>query len=89
MPDLVQEQISEKASKQDDVAPKGDPNLVLPTDEWPRLAPKFSLIASLGLAVAVFFVFDLALGSVKIPIGDVVNILWHNEHENIAWQKII
>ena len=89
MPDLVQEQISEKASKQDDVAPKGHPNLVLPSDEWPRLAPKFSLIASLGLAVAVFFVFDLALGSVKIPIGDVVNILWHNEHENIAWQKII
>ncbi len=89
MPDSVQEEVTEKQSKPNVLTPKNHSEINPGSQEWPRLAPKFSLIASLALAVVVFFVFDLALGSVKIPIGDVITILWHNEHENIAWQKII
>jgi len=89
MEDLVQEEVTKKTYQQENKASNNHQSLATSTREWPRLVPKFSLMASLALAVVVFFVLDLALGSVKIPLSDVVSILFNSQHDNIAWQKII
>ncbi|TYP94995.1 iron complex transport system permease protein [Fodinibius salinus] len=43
----------------------------------------------LATAVVVLFVLNLALGSVDIPIGDIVAILGGGEVGNGAWHKIV
>ncbi|ACF14899.1 transport system permease protein [Chloroherpeton thalassium ATCC 35110] len=82
---VTEPKIAEKSTvaQQSSVSRKEFPQL------WPSLMPKVSLILMLLAGVAFFFVVDLALGSVQIPLAEVVNILLGEESENLAWQKII
>ena len=41
------------------------------------------------IVLFIFFMMDLALGSVKIPIDQVAAILFNGSSENLAWQNII
>ena len=73
---------------------KGDMKISSDDGHTPRLQsnsdiPNFSLIVLLSIAVLIFFVIDLALGSVKIPLKEVISILLYGETENAAWLKII
>lgn len=43
----------------------------------------------LGLVVMVLFTLNLLLGSVSIPAGDVISILWGDETAKASWQFII
>jgi len=46
-------------------------------------------ITVLVLLVLVLFLLDLMLGSVKIPLKEVLNILLGQESEKVAWENII
>ncbi|GAA6528177.1 MAG: iron ABC transporter permease [Prevotella sp.] len=48
---------------------------------------KYCILA--GILMLILFVLNLAVGSVKIPIGDVVRILSGNGQENDTWRFII
>ena len=41
------------------------------------------------LATVAFFIFDLLLGSVKIPFQDVISILFGGESEKESWSRIV
>lgn len=43
----------------------------------------------LGLSIIVFFILNLLLGSVEIPMGDIFAILFRGENGNIIWTNII
>lgn len=44
---------------------------------------------SLGLLVAILFALNLVMGSVRIPVADVVGILMGHEAERASWQFIV
>ena len=46
-------------------------------------------MTSLGLSIIVFFILNLLLGSVEIPMGDIFAILFRGENGNIIWTNII
>jgi iron complex transport system permease protein len=48
---------------------------------------KYCVLA--GIFIVILFVLNLAIGSVKIPIGDVINILSGKHCGNDAWRFII
>jgi iron complex transport system permease protein len=60
-----------------------------PEIELPSLKAKIPWLFSLMVLAGIFFVLDLALGSVTIPFSEVINILLGNGSDNIAWLKII
>src|SRR5699024_9280800 len=43
----------------------------------------------LGTGVGVLFLASLALGSVEIPVSEILNILSGGEAEDPAWEKIV
>lgn len=43
----------------------------------------------IAASIFVFFLLNLLLGSVSIPIGSVWNILWGGTDESVIWQNII
>ena len=43
----------------------------------------------LGLSIIVFFILNLLLGSVEIPMRDIFAILFRGETDNIIWANII
>ena len=47
------------------------------------------LMTLLGLSIIVFFILNLLLGSVEIPMGDIFAILFRGENGNIIWTNII
>ena len=47
------------------------------------------LMTLLGLSIIVFFILNLLLGSVEIPIRDIFAILFRGENGNIIWTNII
>ena len=57
--------------------------------ELPALFPRVALLISLLVAVILFFILDLALGSVSIPFAEIVNIMVGKGSDNMAWQKIV
>lgn len=46
-------------------------------------------MTSLGLSIIVFFILNLLLGSVEIPMRDIFAILFRGENGNIIWTNII
>lgn len=55
----------------------------------PTLTSRIAWIAWMGLAVLLFLVLDLVLGSVNIPLEEVVKILTGQGSDNIAWLRIV
>ena len=47
------------------------------------------LFASLLFSLFILFFVDLIIGPVIIPINEIVNILFHNNSQNIGWLNII
>ena len=47
------------------------------------------LMTLLGLSIIVFFLLNLLLGSVEIPMRDIFAILFRGEPDNIIWANII
>ncbi len=47
------------------------------------------LMTLLGLSIIVFFILNLLLGSVEIPMRDIFAILFRGENGNIIWTNII
>ncbi len=47
------------------------------------------LMTLLGLSIIVFFLLNLLLGSVEIPMRDIFAILFRGETDNIIWANII
>ena len=43
----------------------------------------------LGLSIIGFFILNLFLGSVQIPIDDIIGILFGKEADNVIWTNII
>lgn len=56
---------------------------------WPRLAPRLPVLIILLGFVAFFFMLDLVLGSVRIPLQSVMAILAGQGSDNVAWEKIV
>lgn len=57
--------------------------------ELPALTPKFSWIVAMIFSVLFFLVLDLVLGSVTIPVTEVIKILTGQGSGNIAWLTIV
>jgi iron complex transport system permease protein len=55
----------------------------------PALTSRIAWVAWMGLAVLLFLVLDLVLGSVNIPLAEVIKILTGQGSENIAWLRIV
>ena len=49
----------------------------------------FVLMSLLGLSIIGFFILNLFLGSVQIPIDDIIGILLGKEADNVIWTNII
>ena len=49
----------------------------------------FVLMSLLGLSIIGFFILNLFLGSVQIPIDDIIGILFGKEAYNVIWTNII
>lgn len=47
------------------------------------------LMMLLGVSIIVFFILNLFLGSVSIPISNIVEILCGHQNDNIIWTNII
>lgn len=47
------------------------------------------LFFSLVLALFIFFILDIALGSISIPLKEIVSILFSGPGENVAWNNIL
>ncbi len=58
-------------------------------NSWPRLVPRFSLLVLLFGFVVFFFMVDLVLGSVSIPLQSVIAILAGQGSDNVVWEKIV
>lgn len=56
---------------------------------WPRLAPRSPMLIVLFGFVVLFFLLDLVLGSVRIPLESVLTILVGQGSEHVAWEKIV
>ncbi|MCA9983353.1 MAG: iron ABC transporter permease [Anaerolineales bacterium] len=56
---------------------------------WPALGLRPGYLAGLLLLLVLAFLASLALGSVKIPLGDIVQILTGAEPANRAWTTIV
>jgi iron complex transport system permease protein len=48
-----------------------------------------ALMIALGLSIILFFMLNLLLGSVSIPIGNIIDILLYGDDENAIWTNII
>jgi iron complex transport system permease protein len=48
-----------------------------------------ALMIALGLSIVLFFMLNLLLGSVSIPIGNIIDILLYGDDENAIWTNII
>ena len=57
--------------------------------QLPALTSRAVWIAWMGLAVLILLLLDLVLGSVHIPLPNVIAILTGQGSENIAWLKIV
>lgn len=67
-----------------------DVTLPLPQPaSWPRPAPRALALLLLALGVAVFFLLELMIGAVHIPLTQVVTILTGGEAERITWDRIV
>ncbi|MCM1218400.1 MAG: iron ABC transporter permease [Muribaculaceae bacterium] len=47
------------------------------------------LMIALGVSIIVFFIMNLLLGSVHIPMGDIIGILSGQKNDNAIWTNII
>ncbi len=56
---------------------------------WPQVGLRRGLLLLLLLSVIAFFVLSLALGSVAIPLPEIVKILLGAEPERATWTSII
>ncbi|MDZ7715538.1 MAG: iron ABC transporter permease [Balneolaceae bacterium] len=56
---------------------------------WPDTTLNMSYLFLLMGGVLLLFLFSVALGSVEIPLSDIVSILFLGESANEAWVKII
>lgn len=56
---------------------------------WPSLAPRGGMMVVMLLLLTALFLLDIALGSVHIPLGSVVEILLGNGSDSVAWEKIV
>ena len=59
------------------------------TQLWPKLGIRRAVLLVLVLALLGIFLLSLALGSVKIPLPEIVTILLGGEPERATWTKII
>ena len=50
---------------------------------------KISLMIFLGATIIAFFLLNLLVGSVKIPVESIFNILFHHGDESRIWENII
>ena len=57
--------------------------------QLPALTSRAVWIAWMGLAVLILLLLDLVLGSVYIPLPNVIAILTGQGSENVAWLKIV
>lgn len=57
--------------------------------KWPDTTLNTSYLLLLAAGVVVFFMINIALGSVQIPLGDITSILLGGETDNRAWAKIV
>ncbi len=56
---------------------------------WPDAGLNFGYLGLLLAGLVVLFLANVALGSVQIPLSDIVSILLTGQSENDAWIKIV
>jgi iron complex transport system permease protein len=56
---------------------------------WPRLGVRRAALLGLALLLAAIFVLSLALGSVEIPLTDILKILVGEEPQRHTWTTIV
>ena len=61
----------------------------LPQNAWPRLGLKPLLLVGLAAVLAGMLMLSLALGSVRIPLKDVVTVLLGGEPGKETWTNIV
>lgn len=61
----------------------------MPQTTWQPLHSFSAIVGALSVAVLLFFMLDLAFGSVAIPFKDVIRIMGGKEVSNPAWSQII
>jgi iron complex transport system permease protein len=60
-----------------------------PTQDWPRLGIRWTLLLVLAALLAGVFLLSLAIGSVSIPLGDILTILVGGEPARATWKTIL
>lgn len=58
-------------------------------NSWPDSSVNLGYLLLLTAGMVILFMGNVALGSVQIPITDIISILFSGESENTAWIKII
>jgi iron complex transport system permease protein len=56
---------------------------------WPRLGVRWSALALLVAGLLGMFLLSLAVGSVRIPLGDILTILFGGEPARATWTTIV
>jgi len=59
------------------------------TSPWPKLGVRWPVVGALVGALLLAFCLDLALGSVTIPLGNVVRVLLGGDADKETWNQII
>lgn len=58
-------------------------------NSWPDSSVNLGYLLLLVAGMAALFMGNVALGSVQIPVSEIISILFSGESENAAWIKII
>lgn len=61
----------------------------LSQNSWPDSSVNLGYLLLLVAGMAALFMGNVALGSVQIPVTEIISILFSGESENAAWIKII
>ena len=57
--------------------------------QWPRTRTRRLMLAGLLAAALVIFLLSLAVGSVNIPLNDIVTVLLGGEASKASWTTIV
>ena len=68
---------------------KNSTRTVQPAINWPQLSIRRSALWALLLALLALFLLSLLLGSVRIPLSEVLTILLGGTPEKTTWQTIV
>jgi iron complex transport system permease protein len=69
--------------------PMPNPSLVTPSPAWPHLTLRRGVLILLLVGLAAVLLLSLSMGSVAIPVEDILKVLTGNEPQKAVWTTIV